>query len=432
MTALEPSPDYRCIESSLIEQWLALCGSAYEWNSGGREQALVDARNALAKWVNLGLSCATNERAVRLFDPAEVLKFIKTAALSGGDPYWVETFVKTGRNLVREFHDAAKITAGPPQSPSALPPKRFGMRLSREFNLDSVDSGRRLLLRLPVPIEDRNLRDLKIQSTTSTAIASQPSPGPGSLEWRVTAGCERSVTIAAEYTFKANPVYGDPEADSLTNEELSLYTRSSEGLIRVSSRLTELAKRIIGQERDRWAQVQRIWSFILDKLTCCLVHYDQMGAANSGEWVLDEGIFDCQLGSALLISLCRSLGIPARLLGGYLLYSVAPAYHYWAEIFIPDRGWAPVDLACWDLSAGGKDKAWRNYFLGSLDYRCKMEVFPRRFAGFSTIRLGKAWQMLQLPVPNGVETRFLAVPTGRPIYSDRVIINSDDHAGLTA
>jgi hypothetical protein len=411
--------NYRCVEASLIEQWLALCGSAYEWNSGGRDQALAGARHALERWLDLGLPSAQSEQGVRLFDPAEVLKFAKMAALTGRDRYWYEKFVTTGRNLVREFHDSKQSEVVPP--PSSLPPKSFRMRLSRQFNLDNIEPSRRLLLRLPVPLEDRGLHDLRIESTSSTAAASEPSYAAGRLEWRLAAGREQSITISAEYTFIANASCGDPEASPLSAEEVDIYTRPREGLISVNSRIAALAKRIAGPEPDHWLQVQRIWNFILDNFTCCLVHYDQIGAANPSEWVLDNGVFDCQLGCALLISHCRSLGIPARLASGYLLYSVAPTYHYWAETFIVGRGWVPIDLACWDLSAGGKDEAWRIYFFGALDYRCKTESLPRHFTGLSTIRLGTTWQMLQLPVARGVEARFLALDTGRPIYCDRVI-----------
>jgi hypothetical protein len=412
---------YRCIEAGLIEQWLMLCGGAYEWNRGERDQLLREVRNALRSWPDLGLGFAQAEHGERLFDPVEVLRFVKMAAMSGQDRYWYEKFVKTGRNLVREFHHAERIGSEPAR-PQSLPPKRFRVQISRQFSLDAVAPRRQLLLRLPLPLEDRSLRDLTIESTSSTVTASNVFRAPDRLEWRMLSGLDQVVTVSAIYTFVAYPVFGDPGVDQLSSQESDLYTRPREGLIRVSPRIAALAREIAGDELDQWVQVQRIWDFILDNLTYCLVHYDQIGTANPSEWVVDNGIFDCQLGCALLISLCRSLGIPARLASGYLLYSVAPAYHYWAEIFIVSRGWVPVDLSCWDLSAGGQDAIWRDYFFGALDYRCKTELLPRYFAGLSTVRLGERWQMLQLPLAGGIETRFVSIRTGRLIYCDRTVI----------
>jgi hypothetical protein len=412
---------YRCIEASVIEQWLVHCGWAYEWNGGARSEAIAEARRALARWVDLGLAYAQAECGVRLFDPAEVLNFVKMVGRSGKDRVWQERFVETGRNLVREFHNG-RHSSDPPPRPSLLPPRWFQVRLSREFYLDGMEPGRRLLLRLPLPIEDRGLHDLKIVSFSPTAAEAEISRAAGRLEWRLPAGFERSITLSADYAFTANPTAANPEVAQLTAGMMDLYTRPSEGLIEVSSWIEALANRITGPEQDCWRRLQRIWDFILDNLTFGIVHYDQIGTSNPSEWVLNNGVADCQLGCVLLISLCRSLRIPARLVGGYLLYSVAPSGHYWAEIFIAGRGWIPADLSCWDLSTGGHHEGWRDYFFGELDYRLKTEILPRQFTGLSTIRLGEAWQILQIPVSGGAETRFLSLKTGHPIYRDRLVI----------
>ncbi len=416
---------YRCIEASVIEEWLVHCGWAYEWSGGARSEAIVEARRALKRWVDLGLAYAQAEGGVRLFDPAEVLNFVKMAGRSGKDRAWQERFVETYRNLVREFH-SGQNPSDPPPPPSLLPPRRFRVRLSREFNLEGIEPGRRLLLRLPRPLEDRGLRELKIVSLSPSTAGAELSRAVGGLEWRLPAGPGRSVTLSADYAFTANPTVGDPKVDQLTAEMIDLYTRPSEGLIEVSSRITALANRIVGPDPDCWQRLRRIWDFILDNLTFGIVHYDQIGTANPSEWVLDNRVVDCQLGCALLISLCRSLKIPARLVGGYLLYSVNTNGHYWAEIFIVGRGWVPIDLGCWELSTGGQDKNWRDYFFGALDYRFKTEILPRHFTGLSTIRLGTAWQILHLPIVGGAETRFISLETGHLIYCDRLVILPED------
>lgn len=49
----------------------------------------------------------------------------------------------------------------------------------------------------------------------------------------------------------------------------------------------------------------------------------------------------------LYIELCRVAGVPARLVGGLRLGpSAAGGSHVWAELFIGDRGWVPVDVRC--------------------------------------------------------------------------------------
>jgi len=63
---------------------------------------------------------------------------------------------------------------------------------------------------------------------------------------------------------------------------------------------------------------------------------------------------DCDDLSFLYISLCRSIGIPARFTRGYLVEEtngiISAVAHAWAEVFvggnIGDDGWIPVECAC--------------------------------------------------------------------------------------
>jgi transglutaminase-like putative cysteine protease len=64
---------------------------------------------------------------------------------------------------------------------------------------------------------------------------------------------------------------------------------------------------------------------------------------------------DCDDLSFLYISLCRSLGIPARFIRGYLLDTngssvVTATPHAWVEVFVGDalgvNGWIPVECSC--------------------------------------------------------------------------------------
>jgi transglutaminase-like putative cysteine protease len=53
---------------------------------------------------------------------------------------------------------------------------------------------------------------------------------------------------------------------------------------------------------------------------------------------------DCGTQSMLFSAFCRSLGIPARATGGYqMLLQDAPSPHFWAEYYLPEYGWVPVD-----------------------------------------------------------------------------------------
>jgi transglutaminase-like putative cysteine protease len=64
-------------------------------------------------------------------------------------------------------------------------------------------------------------------------------------------------------------------------------------------------------------------------------------------FALKRGV--CQDLTHILIAACRSLGIPARYIGGYF-HRVdgvidQQAGHAWAEVFVPDLGWVGFDAA---------------------------------------------------------------------------------------
>jgi transglutaminase-like putative cysteine protease len=59
--------------------------------------------------------------------------------------------------------------------------------------------------------------------------------------------------------------------------------------------------------------------------------------------VLAQGRGVCQDFAHVMIGLCRSLGIPARYVSGYLATQNASATHAWTEMFIPTLGWRGLD-----------------------------------------------------------------------------------------
>ena len=87
--------------------------------------------------------------------------------------------------------------------------------------------------------------------------------------------------------------------------------------------------------------------------TVYIVHPEDEGVRPAAI-TLQEKTGDCDDLSFLYISLCRSAGIPARFIRGYLLDAtnggVSATAHAWTEIFvggnIGSNGWIPVECAC--------------------------------------------------------------------------------------
>ena len=163
-----------------------------------------------------------------------------------------------------------------------------------------------------------------------------------------------------------------------------------------------------------------------------VVGYEAFDARGAMDWVLDHGWVDCLLGSALLVSLCRTQALPARLVGGHFLYPLSPSNHSWAEIWTGERGWTPIDLIGWDLSAGDADPDWRGVFIGSIDRRLVTERPPRRVTGPMSLRLPKAWRVLQSTADDGLDIGFVDAASGRAVFTDRVCASLEAGAAPAA
>ena len=160
-----------------------------------------------------------------------------------------------------------------------------------------------------------------------------------------------------------------------TDKEYKLYTKSGY-TIHITPKVKELAKAAIENETNPYLQAQKILTFVHKK-----IRYNQ-GMNRSLDYMFSNSKIDersgeeyftgdCSHYSALFVALCRSEGIPARCVYGRIgwrpflneenskMYSkldtvltddgFAGAQHHglgphmWAEFYLPDYGWIPVD-----------------------------------------------------------------------------------------
>ena len=225
-------------------------------------------------------------------------------------------------------------------------------------------------------------------------------------------------SLSARFSFVAHAgmPYGSGAGEP---EQLATWLATSEGAVQVTPGVATLANRLAAGAQGPFAEVMAFYDYMIDKMACGRLHLDALAGEPPTDWVIASGWFDCRLGAALLVALCRARGIPARLVGGYPLWQ-ATSEHFWMEAWIPDRGWTPFDLLAWDLSAGGRDRAWRDVYAGAVDYRMTTQVFPEIFTGAPGVPMGAAWQRLARATPEGVETRLVSIRDGHLIYADTV------------
>jgi len=380
---------HRSVDRAAIRAMLRLGGCLFD----GDHEAIAAIDALLDGLLASGLPTGVDGR----LDPTEVVNLMIAEGLDGRSAFWRDRYVTTGRRLVSDLGREHG-------------PRRFEIAFARCFDISRHVPGTRLRLRLPMPVADAHLSNLAVtveQGPAKIAIM------PGRLEAKIVAGSAARLTIAARIGFTAHP--GVPHGDAPSPCERETWLAAREGPIVVTARVRALARALGGSEpTDR---VRRFRDHLIDAFVCGPVHPDRIGPGPATDWVLDQRRYDCRLGAALLIALCRASGIPARLIGGYLLWA-APTEHYWAEIWLPDQGWTPHDLLAWDLSAGGRDADWRDIYAGAVDCRMKTQVFPDIFTGAPGIAMPPALQRLPRAIDGGTETRFVTIPDGAPLYTD--------------
>jgi transglutaminase-like putative cysteine protease len=100
------------------------------------------------------------------------------------------------------------------------------------------------------------------------------------------------------------------------------------------------------------------------------LRYDKSGTGwghGDSLWVCDSKRGNCTDFHSLFISMARAERIPARFEIGFPLPAGAhdgpvPGYHCWAEFYLKDLGWVPVDI-----SEAWKDPSKHDYYFGNLD-----------------------------------------------------------------
>jgi hypothetical protein len=410
---------YRTVSESCLLDLLLLGGWAFELERGHDAEALASTLASLQSWIALGLPYTQSESGQRLFDPVEALNFMKWAGMQGLDRFWRERYVGTGRALVCGWADRCDGAL----SPDGRSEARFHVRLQRGFDLRPFAAGTRLRLRMPAPLSSAYVREIEIQPFVTPERQAEFAVSDGRIEARLTAGTDSDIEIGAEVSFIATPRPADvaPPEDPLNATEAEIYLRPRDGLIRTTPRILALAHALAGPASKPWNSVRSFWNYMLDELALGAVHYDQVDAQAPGDWVLGSGWYDCHLGSALFVSLCRARGIPARIISGHFLYRLAPAQHSWAEAWVDGRGWLPFDFMCWDLSLGGLDTQWRDHFAGSIDYRMVTQCLPKAFTGSMSVQLPAAWHMISVRCGEGVEISMVGLD-GRLSYRDRISV----------
>lgn len=265
-------------------------------------------------------------------------------------------------------------------------PRPLNITYSFELAPDpkKIDRAKDLKLWLPIPCEWDSQKSVKILSVNPPAHALYEDPEYGNriLFWDFGKEPEQaSYKVEIKVRFISYEIHAEVDPEHIepydkTSKEYKLYTRS-ERTICITPRVKELAQQAVGDETNPYLQAKRIFEFVSKKM-----HY-KVTFERGIQYLLDSSAKDeksgeeyyiggCGQYSALFVALCRAVGIPARtvyafygwlpwikekdlqpldklepslspsgLAGGH--YQGGSRVHMWAEFYLPNYGWVPID-----------------------------------------------------------------------------------------
>jgi transglutaminase-like putative cysteine protease len=133
----------------------------------------------------------------------------------------------------------------------------------------------------------------------------------------------------------------------LTDPLYSKYTSSHEFIQANETKIIEKSNELTRNIQDPIEKAKIINQWVYDNLEWTGYESKLRGAL----WALETSEGDCSEFAALFVSLCRSTGIPSRLINGIAgtnlksggMFSYTDIGHDWAEIYLSDIGWVWVD-----------------------------------------------------------------------------------------
>lgn len=438
MTRRLSTPERRILDELVFYCW------AREHLAGRGAHARSLAAAALERWVDAGLAHRT-EGTERFFDSFEVINFMHARGVDHRDEAWWDGEVRSLRDKAQSWSAQRSTSTGGPGTCDWTSPRRLEVTLCREISVGDRAPGMRMRFGIPLPVEERGQRELSI-APIDLPPGAETEISEGLLDVRARVSADSpvirvgvrigvtSVGVAASPTQAAADAPLPSDVLPYLDVAAPITFLSSQLVARSTSRLAALAAEAAGSASHPWAVVEQLWERLFRITRPGFVHHDTLeGAEAPLDAALDGGYVDCRLASAILVALCRSRGIPARVVGGFQLFAYGSANHWWCEVFV-GREWVPIDYGSWVLGGGDLRDPWSRAWLGALDYRLITERPPSALRLGPGVRFPNHWHFeADLASDEGAgRVTYLDARTGALLYRETVSVAAAGGVELAA
>lgn len=193
------------------------------------------------------------------------------------------------------------------------------------------------------------------------------------------------IELSFVFTHYEQHVNVNPDLVGEYDRESALYRQytSSFGNTEITAEIRGKAEEIAGGEPNPYYAARALHDYIVDNVAYCFMphstFYPRTDLTES-DYVHRTQQGDCGAQSMYFSAMCRALGIPARSTGGWQLFAGEYGGHFWAEFYLPNYGWVPVDtsfgqMADFAETVSEEDRAaFKNFSFASQDsMRCVVQ-----------------------------------------------------------
>ncbi len=238
-----------------------------------------------------------------------------------------------------------------------------------ELNISSFsyDTDKKLYFWIPSAIPSAEQKNLKLIKIIGNHIERQTDELDLFKVDKI--NTKQSYSIGKIFSFtnyqletKINPEDVTYEYDC-NSEFYKYYTSPDQCIESTNPRIINQARQIINEEKNPYLKAKLIYDWIVNYMS---YQYPPPNRRWNALQALDTHRGDCAVYSFLFTALCHASGIPARPIAGHvLLKNDIISMHFWAEFYLPDIGWIPVDVNYGDTQIEGFMS--KEFYFGNLD-----------------------------------------------------------------
>jgi transglutaminase-like putative cysteine protease len=320
--------------------------------------------------------------------------------IEGADYYW-SGYVNTAANLdlalmaqlpnglhgSKKFWDGlAPYVFGPPQT-SGSPyrnPINFAGVMNADVPRDKLPATGTLKIWMPLPILTDCQTNASLDSFSPTEYLKHSTELNGDLgDLYLEVPLEQLTgNLQASYHFqfthfeqRFTMINPDNVGSYDRNSELyKKYTAPGKNIV-ITPEIAAKAREVVGSEQNPYKAARKVYDYIVHDLTYSTMPHGALAALGIPEsvYVHEHGYGDCGGQSIYFSAMMRSLGIPARASGGWQLVPGVEGDHFWAEFYLSNYGWVPVDTSVAQIGllplghTQEEVQTYIDYFFGNMD-----------------------------------------------------------------